>query len=87
MTGVRDLSLIATPPVDRLAIRTYVAPFEKNMIREALQKNIVGDKAFFVVPRLSDIDEVTRFFYVKKFQKFLMWLGMGSFQQLTLMRQ
>lgn len=62
MTGVRDLSLIATPPVDRLAIRTYVAPFEKNMIREALlREKYRGGQAFFVVPRLSDIEEVTRF--------------------------
>ncbi|MGB1088264.1 MAG: transcription-repair coupling factor, partial [Alphaproteobacteria bacterium] len=36
MTGVRDLSLIATPPVDRLAVRTFVAPMDPVTIREAL---------------------------------------------------
>ena len=62
MTGVRDLSLIATPPVDRLAIRTYVAPFEKDMVREALlREKYRGGQAFFVVPRLGDIDKVTQF--------------------------
>ncbi len=36
LTGVRDLSIIASPPVDRLAVRTFVAPFDPLMIREAL---------------------------------------------------
>ena len=36
LTGVRDLSIIGTPPVDRLAIRTYVSEFDAVTIREAL---------------------------------------------------
>ncbi|MEM6602885.1 MAG: transcription-repair coupling factor, partial [Pseudomonadota bacterium] len=62
MTGVRDLSLIATPPVDRLAIKTYVAPFDKDMVREALlREKYRGGQAFFVVPRLSDLHQVSEF--------------------------
>lgn len=62
MTGVRDLSLITTPPVDRLAIRTYVSEFDKNMVREALlREKYRGGQAFFVVPRVSDLDDVSKF--------------------------
>lgn len=62
MTGVRDLSIIATPPVDRLAIRTYVASFDIDMMREALlREKYRGGQAFFVVPRVKDIEEVSDF--------------------------
>ncbi len=62
MTGVRDLSLITTPPVDRLAIRTYVSEFDKNMVREALlREKYRGGQAFFVVPRVTDLDDVAKF--------------------------
>ena len=36
LSGVRELSLITTPPVDRLAVRTYISPFDPVIIREAL---------------------------------------------------
>ena len=36
LTGVRDLSIIASPPVDRLAVRTFVSPFDPLVVREAL---------------------------------------------------
>ncbi|MFT6072266.1 MAG: transcription-repair coupling factor (superfamily II helicase) [Alphaproteobacteria bacterium] len=62
MTGVRDLSLITTPPIDRLAIRTYVAEFEKNMVREALlREKYRGGQAFIVVPRVTDLEEIGKF--------------------------
>ena len=62
MTGVRDLSIIATPPVDRLAVRTYVSPFDAVSLREALlrEKYRTG-QSFIVVPRISDIAEITEF--------------------------
>jgi transcription-repair coupling factor (superfamily II helicase) len=61
MSGVRDLSLITTPPIDRLAIRTYVTPFDKVMVREALLKEKSrGGQAFFVAPRISDLDEIAK---------------------------
>ncbi|ALI54371.1 transcription-repair coupling factor [Celeribacter marinus] len=62
MTGVRDLSIIGTPPVDRLAIRTYVSEFDTVTIREALlREHYRGGQSFFVVPRITDIPEIEQF--------------------------
>lgn len=62
LTGIRDLSIIATPPVDRLAVRTYIAPFDTVTIREALlREKYRGGQAFFVVPRISDLEEIITF--------------------------
>ena len=60
LSGVRDLSIIGTPPIDRLAIRTYVSEFDTITIREALlREHYRGGQSFFVVPRISDMDEMT----------------------------
>jgi transcription-repair coupling factor (superfamily II helicase) len=62
LTGVRDLSVIGTPPVDRLAIRTYVSEFDPVTIREALlREHYRGGQSFFVVPRIKDLPEVEEF--------------------------
>lgn len=62
LTGVRDLSVIGTPPVDRLAIRTYVSEFDSVTIREALlREKYRGGQSFFVVPRISDLPDVEHF--------------------------
>ncbi len=62
LTGVRELSLITTPPVDRLAVRTYISPFDPVIIREALRRERYrGGQAFYVVPRIADLDEVGEF--------------------------
>ncbi|WP_151717522.1 transcription-repair coupling factor [Gemmobacter serpentinus] len=62
LTGVRDLSIIATPPVDRLAIRTYVSEFDTVTIREALlRERYRGGQSFFVVPRVADLPEIEEF--------------------------
>ncbi|KAA2316973.1 transcription-repair coupling factor [Pseudooceanicola sediminis] len=62
LSGVRDLSIIGTPPVDRLAIRTYVSEFDAVTIREALlREHYRGGQSFFVVPRLSDLPEIEEF--------------------------
>ena len=59
LSGVRELSLIATPPVDRLAIRTYVSEFDAVTVREALlREHYRGGQSFYVVPRIADIAEV-----------------------------
>ena len=59
LSGVREMSLIATPPVDRLAVRTFVLPFDPVVIREAiLRERYRGGQCFYVCPRLKDIDEV-----------------------------
>jgi len=62
LSGVRDLSIIGTPPIDRLAIRTYVSEFDTITIREALlREHYRGGQSFFVVPRISDLDEMAAF--------------------------
>ncbi|MEZ5873631.1 MAG: transcription-repair coupling factor [Hyphomicrobiales bacterium] len=62
LSGVREMSLIATPPVDRLAVRTYVTPFDPMTLREALlRERFRGGQTFFVVPRISDLDEAAAF--------------------------
>ena len=62
LTGVRDLSLLATPPVDRLAIRTFISPFDPLSIREALlREKYRGGQSFYVVPRIRDQHEIADF--------------------------
>ncbi len=56
LTGVKQLSIIGTPPVDRLAARTFVMPFDKVMIKEAIyREKFRHGQSFFVCPRVSDI--------------------------------
>ena len=62
MTGVRELSLITTPPVDRMAVRTFISPFDPLVIRETLMReHFRGGQSFYVCPRLSDLEEVQAF--------------------------
>jgi len=62
LSGVRDLSIIGTPPVDRLSIRTYVSEFETVTVREALlREHYRGGQSFFVVPRIKDLPEIEAF--------------------------
>ena len=62
LSGVREMSLISTPPVDRLAVRTYVTPFDPVILREALlRERFRGGQTFYVVPRISDLDEAAAF--------------------------
>jgi transcription-repair coupling factor (superfamily II helicase) len=59
MSGLRDLSVIQTPPVDRLAVRTYVTPWDGVVVREALlREHYRGGQSFFVVPRVADLPEM-----------------------------
>ncbi len=62
LTGVRELSLITTPPVDRLAVRTYISPFDPIIIRDALRRERYrGGQSFYVAPRIADLDEIADF--------------------------
>ena len=62
LSGVRELSLITTPPIDRLAVRTYISPFDPVIIREALRRErLRGGQSFYVVPRIADLDDVAEF--------------------------
>ncbi len=62
LTGVRDLSLLATPPVDRLAVRTFISPFDPLSVREALlREKYRGGQAFYVVPKIKDQPDIAEF--------------------------
>ncbi len=61
LSGVREMSLIATPPVDRLAVRTFVLPFDSVVIREAIMRERYrGGQTFYVCPRIEDLDDVAK---------------------------
>ncbi|MGF1630951.1 MAG: transcription-repair coupling factor [Kiloniellaceae bacterium] len=59
MSGVKEMSLIATPPVDRLAVRTFVLPYDPVIVREAiLREHYRGGQTFYVCPRVADLAEL-----------------------------
>lgn len=59
LSGVRDMSLIATPPVDRLAIRTFVMPYDPMVLREAIMReHYRGGQTFYVCPRIKDMEDL-----------------------------
>ncbi len=62
LSGVREMSIIATPPVDRLAVRTFVSPFDPIVVREALlRERYRGGQCFYVCPRIEDLAEAKAF--------------------------
>jgi len=61
MLGVRDVSTIETPPEERLAIRTYVTPYDPDVIGEAIRSELTrGGQVFFVHNRVASIHAVAR---------------------------
>ena len=59
LSGLRTLSLITTPPVDRLAIRSYVMKFDRKVMREAILREVFrGGQVFVVTPRVDGIDKL-----------------------------
>jgi transcription-repair coupling factor (superfamily II helicase) len=62
MSGLRELSVIQTPPVDRLAVRTYVMPWDPVVIREALlREHYRGGQTYFVAPRVADLPDLEQY--------------------------
>ncbi len=62
MGGLRELSVIQTPPVDRLAVRTYVMPWDPVVLREALlREHYRGGQSFLVTPRIADLLDIEEF--------------------------
>ena len=61
LSGIRDLSVIETPPLDRLAIRTYVTRYDEAVVRDAILRELGrGGQVFFVHNRVENIDAVAR---------------------------
>ena len=62
LSGIREMSIIATPPVDRLAVRTYITPHDPVVVREALlREKYRGGQAYYVAPRIKDLPDLERF--------------------------
>jgi transcription-repair coupling factor (superfamily II helicase) len=62
LSGIREMSIIATPPIDRLAVRTYVTAWDPITLREALlREKYRGGQCYFVVPRIKDLPDMERF--------------------------
>ncbi|RSU48636.1 transcription-repair coupling factor [Sphingomonas sp. S-NIH.Pt15_0812] len=62
MSGLRELSVIQTPPVDRLAVRTYVMPWDPVVLREALlREHYRGGQSFIVTPRVADLPDIEEY--------------------------
>ncbi len=61
LSGVREMSLIATPPIDRLAVRTFILPYDPVVVREAIMRETFrGGQVFYVCPRIEDLPRVAR---------------------------
>jgi transcription-repair coupling factor (superfamily II helicase) len=62
LAGIREMSLITTPPIDRMAVRTYVTAWDAVTVREALlREKYRGGQSFFVTPRIADLEEASDF--------------------------
>ncbi len=60
--GMRDMSVIATPPTDRRAIRTFVTKFDPNVVKEAIEREVArGGQVYFLHNRVESIDELRQF--------------------------
>ena len=69
LTGVKDLSLITTPPVDRVAVRTSIMPFDRAVIKQALLKEHArGGQSFFIVPRIKDLPKIQQSHLFQKWE-------------------
>jgi transcription-repair coupling factor (superfamily II helicase) len=65
LSGIRDISVIATPPVDRLVVKTFVMEYDDIVLRNAiLREKARAGRVFFVCPKIADLDE--REEYLKK---------------------
>jgi len=61
LSGLRDISIIETPPKDRLAIHTVVTPFNQNLVTSAIKKELArGGQVYFIHNRVEDIDSISQ---------------------------
>lgn len=59
LSGVREMSVIATPPIDRVAVRSFVLPYDPVIVREAiLRERLRGGQVFYVCPRIEDLAKI-----------------------------
>lgn len=83
VSGVKDLSLIATPPLDRLAVKPFVIPYDTMLIREAiLREHHRGGQVYVVCPRVADMPALGR-----KLQALVPGISIGQAHGQLSMRQ
>lgn len=59
LAGIRDMSVLEVPPVDRRAVQTYVLEYNEEMVREAIEREVArGGQVFYVYNRVSDIEDM-----------------------------
>ena len=59
LAGIRDMSVLEVPPVDRRAIQTYVMEYNEELVREAIERELGrGGQVYYVYNRVNNIDEV-----------------------------
>lgn len=62
LTGVKELSMISTPPVKKLAVHTYVMPFKEDVIFKAIERELArAGQVFFISPLISELEELEDF--------------------------
>jgi len=62
MLGLRDISIIATPPHDRLSVKTYISRFDETLIKNAIEQEVRrGGQVFFLHNRVEDIEQMAAF--------------------------
>jgi transcription-repair coupling factor (superfamily II helicase) len=62
MIGLKDISIIATPPEDRYPVKTFISTFDESLIKESIELEIArGGQVFFVHNRVEDIEEIAAF--------------------------
>ena len=62
LSGVRSMSVIATPPIDRLAVRTFILPYDGVVIKEAiLREQSRGGQIFYICPQIRDLQKVSEY--------------------------
>lgn len=60
LIGIRDMSVLEEPPMDRLPIQTYVLEYNEEMVREAINRELARDgQVFYVYNKVKDIDDIT----------------------------
>ena len=60
LVGIRDMSILQEPPMDRVAIQTYVMEYNEEMVREAIEREMMrGGQVFYVYNKVNSIDEIT----------------------------
>lgn len=61
IAGIKDLSIIATPPIDRIPIRSFIMPYDEYIIKDAINREINRNgQVYCIVPRISDIEPFTK---------------------------